>query len=153
MNKAGGYFGKKVEYKGHKFDSTKEADFFRKFIEESGLNYKVHPSFELIPKFEIFDGLLNIRSMRYTPDFVIYDEQGELQHVLDIKNSFNAPYGVDTAASNRFKLFAKVYNVPVEVVVPRTHDFKMKIMGTTKKFEPIVLNDLNYNLRELIDNM
>jgi len=152
MNQAGGYFGKKVEYKGYKFDSTKEADFFRHFIEDTGLKYKVHPSFELIPKFEVYDGLLNIRSMKYTPDFVIYDEQGNLKHVLDIKNSFKAPYGIDTAASNRFKLFAKKYQIPVEVIVPRTHDFRMKVVGTTKKFEPIILDDLGYDLRAVIES-
>ena len=85
-------------------------------------------------------------------DFVIYDEQGNLKHVLDIKNSFKAPYGIDTAASNRFKLFAKKYQIPVEVIVPRTHDFRMKVVGTTKKFEPIILDDLGYDLRAVIES-
>lgn len=123
------HFGKKVPYKDWDFDSIKERDFFIQFIENSGKKFKVHPSYKIIDKFPL--GGYNQRGNTYTPDFVVYDDQGNVEHVYDVKTGINQR-AVDTAAKLRFKLFSLKTGLPVEVVVPRKHDFKMKLPGYGK---------------------
>ena len=72
-----------------------------------------------------------------------------MKHVIDIKSGFTQ-FAIDSAAALRFKLFADKYKVPVEVIVPRVHDFRVKIMGTTKKFDPLIREDLTYDTSELV---
>lgn len=146
--KAGTWFGEKVELDGYKFDSQKEAKFYEKFIKNSGFKYEVHKRFQLFPMFELLNGALRIRSISYTPDFVLYDDDGNLKHVIDVKNSFTS-FAIDVAAAMRFKLFAYVYKVPVEVVVPKAHSFRVKITGTTKKFNPVEKTDFVYSVERL----
>lgn len=122
------HFGRKVVYKKWKFDSEKERDFFIRFIEHSGKRFEVHKSFELKPKTRVCG--YNQHSLRYSPDFVIYDENGEMVHVYDVKTGIS-DRAVDAAAKIRFVLFGSRYNMPVEVVVPRRYDFKMKLFGFT----------------------
>lgn len=122
------HFGKKVLYKEWKFDSMKERDFFIRFIENSGKKFAVHKSFKLVTKFAV--GGYNQRGISYAPDFVIYGPDGTIEHVYDVKSGINQR-AVDTAAKLRFKLFALKTGIPVEVVVPRKHDFKMKLFGFT----------------------
>lgn len=120
------HFGKKVPYKDWDFDSIKERDFFIKFIENSGKKFKVHPSYKIIDKFPL--GGYNQRGNTYTPDFVVYSHDGSIEHVYDVKTGINQR-AIDTAAKLRFKLFSLRTGLPVEVVVPRQHDFKMKLLG------------------------
>lgn len=122
------HFGKKVHYKDWDFDSEKERDFFIRFIEDSGKRFDVHKSFELISKFSV--GEYKQRSITYAPDFVIFDADGHIEHVYDVKSGINQR-AVDVAAKLRFKLFSLKTGLPVEVVVPRKHDFKMKLYGFT----------------------
>lgn len=124
------HFGKEIELDGYKFDSEKEAHFYQRFIKNCGRNYKVHPTYPLLDKFPV--GGYNMRGISYTPDFIVYEE-GEIAHVYDVKTSLDAR-AIDTAAKIRFKLFAHRYHMPVEVVVPRKNDFKMKVFnfGNTK---------------------
>ena len=149
---ANSYFGKKVEFAGYKFDSVKERDFFVTFIQDKVKHYTVHESFKLQDTFELDNGL-KMRGISYAPDFCVYDDKGKLQHVYDIKASFNSTYGVDAAASIRFKWFAKQYGIPVEVVVPRTYDFRVKCMGITKKTVPIIKQDTDYNVWDALEEM
>lgn len=146
---AGTWFGEKVELDGYTFDSKKEAIWYARFVKPSGYEFKVHPKFELIPKIEVVHGL-NLRSITYKPDFVIYNEDGSIKHVYDLKNSFTT-YAIDIAASLRFKLFGWRYKLPVEVVVPRAKSFRVKVMGTTKKFEPIEKTNFDYTVDELVE--
>lgn len=148
--KAGTWFGTKVKRDGYTFDSQKEAAFYETFIKNCGHSFEVHKSFRLHPIIELCDGELRIRSSVYTPDFVIYDDSGSIAHVIDVKNSFNTTYAIDAAASLRFKLFAEKYGIPVEVVVPRVRSFRVKVLGSTKKFEPVVKYNLDYTLKELV---
>lgn len=150
-NKPGTHFGKKVIIDGYKFDSQKEAKFYQTYLKDTDLNYTVHETFTIIPKQDLTQNV-RLRSGVYTPDFVIRDSKGELEHVIDLKNSFTQ-YGVDAAAQLRFKLFFQRFGKPVEVVVPRAHSFLMKVMGTTKKFTPIELTGIDYNLQELLNRM
>lgn len=122
------HFGKKVEVDGYKFDSEKEANFYLRFVKTCGKRYEVHKSFELIGKFPV--GGYKQRSITYAPDFVVYDADGRIEHVYDVKSGINQR-AVDTAAKIRFKLFSLKTGLPVEVVVPRKHDFKMKLYGFT----------------------
>ena len=145
------YFGKKIEYHGEKFDSMREANFFKKFVEPFDYNYTLHESFRLHPVIELCNGALKLRSSSYRPDVVIRDDEGNLLHVIDIKSGFNTQYNIDPAAALRFKLFAMRYGVPVEVVVPNLKSFRVKIMGTTKKFETATKYDLNYTIDDLVN--
>lgn len=147
-------YGKKTEYNGHTFDSLKELDFYKRFCEQydndsdSKFIVKVHPSYDIVDKFELDPGL-KIRGARYTPDMVVEDRHGNLKHVYDVKNGFTS-YGVDAAAKLRFKLFTKRYGIPVEAVVVRKNDFKVKVYGMTKKTKEHVFEDINYNWREAL---
>lgn len=122
------HFGKKVKLDGYTFDSRKEAGFYERYIKNSGYRYDVHKSFRILNTFQV--GGSNIRGASYAPDFVVYDEDGSIYHVYDVKTSIDVN-GTDAAAKLRFKLFMLHYNHPVEVVVPRVHDFKMTILGLT----------------------
>lgn len=144
------YFGKKIEYHGEKFDSMREANFFKKFVEPFDYNYTLHENFRLHPIVELCGGVIKLRSSSYKPDVVIRDAEGNLQHVIDIKSGFNTQYNIDPAAALRFKMFAMKYGIPVEVVVPNLKSFRVKILGTTKKFTPITKYDLNYSIETLI---
>lgn len=121
---------KKVKVNGFTFDSQKEANFYLKFVKESGYKHEIHPSYVIKDKVAL--GGVNLSRISYTPDFVIFDNYGKIKHVYDVKTSINTQFGADTAAKLRFNLFARKYGVPVEVVVPRANDFKMKIYGLTK---------------------
>ena len=122
------HFNKWVIVDGIRFPSIKEADFYTMFIKPSGKRFEVHKSFELISKFPV--GGYKRRSITYAPDFVVYDADGRIEHVYDVKSGINQR-AVDTAAKIRFKLFSLKTGLPVEVVVPRKHDFKMKLYGFT----------------------
>ncbi|PWT34040.1 hypothetical protein DKZ26_11630 [Limosilactobacillus reuteri] len=148
-NKAGTWFGQKIEKDGYKFDSIKEYNFYENFVKPSGLKFEVHKGFKLHPIIELQNGDLRLRSSIYTPDFVLYNKDGGMKHVIDIKSGFTQ-FAIDSAAALRFKLFADKYKVPVEVIVPRVHDFRVKIMGTTKKFNPLIREDLTYDTSELV---
>lgn len=119
------HFGKKIELDGIKFDSKKEAFFYQHYIENCGKNYHVHPNYPLVDKFPV--GGYPMRGISYAPDFVIFNGD-EIAHVYDVKTSLSNR-AIDGAAKLRFKLFALRYGVPVEVVVPRQHDFKSKFFG------------------------
>ena len=147
------HFGKKTEYNGYKFDSLKEKDFYQRFCEKydtesSELKVLVHPSYPIIDKFVIGSGL-TIRGAKYTPDVVITGQHGEFLHVYDVKNSFSV-YGVDSAAKLRFKLFTKLYKIPIECIVPRRNDFKVKVFGATTKTKEHIFSDINYDWKEVL---
>ena len=163
------HFGKKVIYKGNSFDSVKERDFFIHFIENCSKHYEVHPRYQVLGKFPV--GGYNMRGVSYTPDFVVYNGT-DILHVYDVKTSLS-PRAIDSAAKIRFTLFARKYGIPVEVVVPRKNNFKMKIYGlpsiqtahekhdrhgnvkTTAKGNPTydhydVFSSIDYNIHDII---
>lgn len=140
------HYGKKIKEGGITFDSQKEYSFYKKFLENSGYKIIVHDKFKLLEK-NIINDKISIRSVTYKPDFVVLDKDGEVKHVYDVKNGFTN-YAIDRGAGLSFKLFAKKYGVPVEVVVVRTHDFKTKVLGTTKKYEIQYHNNVDYDWRK-----
>lgn len=141
------YYGQKVKLDGYTFDSKQEARFYLQYVKPSKLRYGVHPHYRVIDMFPI--GGYRMRGMTYTPDFVIKDSDGKLLHVYDVKAGFTQ-YSVSTAARLRFKLFALRYGVPVECVVVRAHDFRVKILGTTTKLDEYVRRNVHYDLKDII---
>ena len=97
------HFNKWIVIDGYKFPSEKEANFYLRFIKTCGKRYEVHKSFELIGKFSV--GGYKQRSITYAPDFVVYDADGRIEHVYDVKSGINQR-AVDKAAKIRFKLFS-----------------------------------------------
>lgn len=140
------HYGNKVECDGYTFDSTKEYNFYKKFIKDCGLKFKVHEKYTLIDKIKL-GNKISIRSLTYKPDFIIFNEDNSIKHVYDVKNGFT-PYAIDRGAGISFKLFAQSTGIPVEVVVVRTHDFKTKILGTTKKYEIKIRKNVDYDWSE-----
>ena len=118
------YFNKKVYMDGYGFASEKERDFYAKFIKPSGMRFELQPNFKIMDRCMI--GGTDFRGHGYKPDFVIKRPDGSLAHVYDVKAGFTS-YSVSTPARLRFAAFARRYHVPVECVVVRKHDFKMKI--------------------------
>ncbi|GAB5053254.1 DUF1064 domain-containing protein [Pediococcus ethanolidurans] len=141
--------GRKVEIDGYKFDSQREADFYSRYVKNCGLDFDVHPRFDLVKPFALES--MKFRKVVYTPDFVVYDQTGNILHVYDVKNGFSV-YDLDTGVQLRFKMFAEHYRFPVEVVVPRVHYFRTKIFGITKQHnKPIQKTNLNYTVGDLVD--
>lgn len=149
--------GKKIDKYGERFDSQKELDFYERFIKDKvpAELVAIHKTFVLVKKLNISSPAI-IPQWKYTPDYVIYNEAGEIEHVYDVKNSFGI-YGIDTGNKLTFKCFARVYGIPVEAVVVRKHDFKVAAIGVTKQLnltgkaktpKPIVRTNVNYNWRE-----
>jgi hypothetical protein len=142
--------GKKIHCDGYTFDSQKEFDFYMRFVKYSGAKFEIHPKFTLEPKHELDD--FNTHMVRYTPDVIVYDHNGDKAHVYDVKNSFGA-YGIDPAVKLRWTLFASKYGMPVEAVVIRKHDFKVIAFGTTKTRkinEPLICSDVFYDWHEAL---
>lgn len=140
------HYGTKIKEGNITFDSQKEYNFYKRFLENSGYNIVVHEKFKLLEK-NIIHNEISIRGITYKPDFVVRDKYGTIKHVYDVKNGFTN-YAIDRAAGLSFKLFAKKYGIPVEVVVVRTHDFKTKVLGTTKKYEIQYHNNVDYDWRD-----
>lgn len=134
------HFSKKKKIDGYTFDSQKEAEFYLNFIKPSGCRFDVHRPFKLVEKFAV--GGYNQRGVTYTPDFVTYDDNGEISHVYDVKTSLSN-FGIDNGAKLRFKWFQYRYRIPVEIVVPRANDFKMTLYGFTSKsmLDPHTMKD------------
>lgn len=139
--------GNKVVEDGYTFDSQKEYRFWRDFIRDSGFDYQVHPKFDLVESFTV-DDKVKLRSISYKPDFVVRDSLGRIKHVYDVKNGFTV-YAIDSSVQLRFKLFAKQENIPVEVAVVRAHDFKTKVLGVTKRYEPKIRKSIDYDWWDL----
>lgn len=136
--------GNRVELDGYVFDSQKEADFYTRFVRDSGLQYTIHPKYVLTPLTEL--GKVKASQISYKPDFVIYKD-GKISHVYDVKNSFGV-YGIDGSVKLRFKLFLLTQGIPVEAVVVRKHDFKVIAQGITKQrkpTQPLVCTNLHYD--------
>lgn len=149
--------GNKIHKWGKDWDSQKELDFYERFLmkQVDPNHVSIHPRFVLAEKKTVQQGAV-ISGIRYTPDFIIYDDFMHILHVYDVKNSFGV-YGIDQGNKLTFRLFAMHTGVPVEAVVVRKHDFKAACIGVTKQLnltgkaktpKPIVRQDVWYNWKE-----
>ena len=128
------HYGKKVKLDGYTFYSQKEASFYAAYIKNSGKEYAVHPQYELLPIFDT--GMVRVGAIYYRPDFVVFGPDKSIEHVYDVKTGI-AYRATDASAQLRFKLFWRKYGVPVEVVTPLRSYFKVNILGTTTKTQPM----------------
>lgn len=142
------HFAKKVELDGYRFDSQKEATFYQRYVKPSGYKFECQKNFVLMDKYEGL-GVVNLKRTAYKADFVIYNEDRSIKHVYDVKNGFS-DYAIDKKAKLKFNMFARLYGLPVEVVVIRAHDFKATITGATKKLEPVVKTDVSYDWQDVV---
>lgn len=97
MNK---YKNKKVEYKGIKFDSQQELDFYlfllQQLVKGEITEITLQPEFVLIPNYE-YQGVKK-RGVKYSADFEVKTKQGNVV-VYDVK-------GMETQQGNlRRKMF------------------------------------------------
>jgi hypothetical protein len=124
--------GKKIELDGYTFDSEKEANFYLRFLKGQvpQEQLSVHPHFVLAEKKAIKQGV-NVNSIRYTPDFIVYDKFMNVLHIYDVKNSLG-DYGIDNGNRLTFRLFAMNQGVPVEAVSILAHSFRSVAVGVTK---------------------
>lgn len=142
--------GNKVHIDGYVFDSEKEAQFYQRFVKNSGFPFEVHPRFKLTELTELPGGGGKISQIAYSPDFIIKNYDGSWMHVIDVKNS-HGMYGIDQSNKLRFRLFAIRYGHPVEAVVIRKNDFKVITQGVTKPLndkQPFVTSDFNYHWKD-----
>lgn len=154
------YNSKKLEYKGEKFDSRKELDFYKRFIEplESD-NFKafLHPHYDILDSYML--GGLKGRKMVYTPDVVIKNSKGDVIHVFDVKNSiqpnkkgkeYTPSVYMSEGAKDRIRLFQSRYGLPVEIVVPMRKIVRMTVYGTTKSIGLHEFEKVDYDIKDYI---
>ena len=103
------FFAKKVDYDGHRFDSTKEKNRYieLKDLEAKGIiqGLKIQPEYELQEKFRDKQGKA-IRSITYKADFSYYDKRTKQNVVEDVKSPYTAK---DKVYRLKMKLFIYKY--------------------------------------------
>lgn len=87
------FFAKKVDYDGHRFDSTKEKNRYieLKELESKGIiqGLRIQPEYELQEKFRDKQGKA-IRSITYKADFAYFDTRTKENIVEDVKSPYTA---------------------------------------------------------------
>lgn len=139
--------GNKVHLDGYVFDSQKEANFYSRYVKNSGYGFAVHPNYLLLDKIPVQNVFIN--GINYKPDFVIYSNN-KIRHVYDVKNGMSN-YDIDSSVQLRFKMFADRYGIPVEVVVPRVNFFWTKILGTSNHVDKAKALNINYSIQDLLN--
>lgn len=103
------FFAKKVDYDGHRFDSTKEKNRYieLKDLEAKGIieGLKIQPEYELQEKFKDKQGKA-IRNITYKADFSYYDTRTKENIVEDVKSPYTAK---DKVYRLKMKLFIYKY--------------------------------------------
>ena len=136
---------KKCFEDGIEFDSRVERNFYHRFIRGKGYHFRYHERFYLTDKYAL-GGVMG-RAVIYTPDFVIRDDRGKIAHVYDVKGSLTS-YNIDRDAKKTFSWFQSKYRIPVEVIVPRENNFKMKVLGVPNSlFDKHIRHDKHGNIK------
>lgn len=146
-NKPGTHFRQKVTIDGIEFDSKREAAFYQNFFRGKVARFTYHPKFVIDEQFQL--GGRKVKAKTYVPDFLIYNKEGDWAHVIDIKTGFSFK-AIDSGTRDKFRMFEKFYNFPVEIVVPSTKTFRVKILGLVGGFDDIKMSSLDYSVRDLI---
>lgn len=97
------YKAKNTLVGGIKFDSIAESKYYQMLLNQNISNFKMQVEFILQDKFKF--GKQTIRAIKYKPDFVFYDDEGNILKVVDVK-------GMQTAI---FKLKAKLFLTDTEL--------------------------------------
>ncbi|MYW25008.1 DUF1064 domain-containing protein [Bacillus thuringiensis] len=86
---------KKVDYDGINFDSQSEMNYYKYLQSRDDVSHiECHPSFTLIPSFEIKSSITKSgkskkSAMKFTPDFKVTHSDGRVE-VVDVKGSKRA---------------------------------------------------------------
>ena len=121
------YRNHKYYFHGHKFDSKAELQFYFLLLGEHA-NFRCHPRYEIIPHtdYSHAGNDFHVNKHNYTPDFVLFNSNGKIQSVIDIKGMNNG-----SAYSHlRMDLFSLRYQVPVTIVRKKHGRFYKKIRNT-----------------------
>lgn len=105
MNK---YRNTKTAYRGIKFDSKAEAEYYDLALWQAEANkweLRLQEKFELLPKFKLEDK--TYRKIEYKPDFTFYDKKGQLVKVVDVKGMQTKDFKI------KAKLFISKYQIPL----------------------------------------
>ena len=90
------YHSEKVEFRGEKFDSKAEFEYFLILsdMERKGeiRDLRRQVVFELQPSFKDSKGK-TIRAIKYIADFVYYDREGK-RHIVDVKGVHTKEYQI-----------------------------------------------------------
>lgn len=82
----GRYHHSSFDKRGEHWDSELEWSYAL-YMDSVGIKYKHHPEkFEIIPKFK--NGQKHHSSHTYTPDFVIFDDDGKPAYYVDTKSKY-----------------------------------------------------------------
>lgn len=149
---------RKIEYKGHRFDSALELKFYQRYLDRLGDRVLIHPSYVVRDNYTL--GGYTCRKRSYSPDFVVLDDKGQITHVYDVKASITPRRGkngvmrakvhIDGSMKKSIDDFQRRYNRPVEIVCPYAHYYRMTIICTTKPVGIYEFTDVNYDVTEII---
>lgn len=115
MNK---YRNTKTIYRGIKFDSKAEAEYYDLAVwqaQAEDWELKLQERFELLPKFEL-EGK-KYRKIEYVPDFTFY-KNGKLVKVVDVKGMQTKDFKL------KAKLFCQKFQIPLILAKKYRNTFK-----------------------------
>jgi hypothetical protein len=99
------YKAKKTLVGGIKFDSIAESKYYQMLLNQNVSNFKMQVEFVLQDKFKF--GTRTIRAIKYKPDFVFYDEEGNITKVVDVKGTRTEVFNI------KAKLFLSKYGIQI----------------------------------------
>ncbi len=119
-NKRHKYGAVKTAIDGIEFDSKAEALYYQLHKHDKGM--KMQEKFVLMDKFKLNGKAY--REIAYKPDFTFYDENGNLNKVVDVKGVLTPEFKIKS------KLFANRYGMQITVAkkVGKTLRFDEKMM-------------------------
>lgn len=99
-----------MEYKGIKFDSKMECDYYKEVIEELGDEFEIHlqPKYELFAKYEI-EGK-KVRAINYIADFAIINKSNSTIKIIDIKGFETADFKI------KKKMFERIFLTKIHCI-------------------------------------
>lgn len=115
-NKRHKYGAVKTTIDGIEFDSKAEALYYQLHKHDKGM--KMQEKFVLMDKFKLNGKAY--REIAYKPDFTFYDENGNLNKVVDVKGVLTPEFKIKS------KLFANRYGIQITVA---------KKVGNVLRFE------------------
>lgn len=121
------YHARKVKFAGYTFDSQAEFKYYMQHVHDQDVNCTVHESFEYSPKI-IINGY-SLAALRYAPDFVFRDNDGNITKVVDVKGN-----QITSDARIRILEFEKHFKVLVTIArLNRSGFFFEEIYGRKTK--------------------
>lgn len=143
---------------GYTFDSEAEKRFYLEYLKYWPFRLDIHPNFRVRDKYTL--GGYTCRGRSYKPDFVLYDREGEIYHVYDVKGSIvprmdkngveRAKVYIDASMRKSIDDFQRRQHIPVEIVTPMKGRFRMTILGPTKPIGVHEFTGVDYDVKKII---